>query len=210
MSEYLEEIREDFQSDDTLREHAPKLALLIGILFWLVVPQGIAVVLSQDALTANFPLLGTVGSVLLNLCMLAYAAALLKLKFASPLYQKAGLCSLAAFAINLVMVFLQASLLTTVLVLAVVAITLGLSYFELHGHAEILRDLDPVRSEKFRELWKMNITAHGAACGGMVLMMFVPFFGAIVLLTGLSGVVFVAIKKLIYLNRLWKLLRNYE
>ena len=99
---------------------------------------------------------------------------------------------------------------TLIEMLVVIAITLGADYFELHGHAELLRDVDPARSEQFRELWKMNITAHGAACGGMVLMMFVPFFGAIVLLTGLSGVVFVAIKKLIYLHRLWKLFRNYE
>jgi len=191
-------------------QQAPKIALLLGVLFWMVLPRGVAVLLGQEIFTSRLPILGTVGSVLGVICSLIYALVLLKLVFVSERYRFAGMCSLAASAINVVMLFMKASVVTTVLVLVVVAITLAADYFELHGHAELLDDEDPVQAENFRTLWKWNIGATGALAVGLLLLVFSPFIGVVTLLTGATGVVIVAVRKLIFLHRAWVTFRDYE
>ena len=208
--ERLEHRNMELQLHEKTVQDAPMLAMLLGILFWLVIPRGISIVLGQDVLTARLPMLGMVGAVLGSLCNLAYAIVLLKLAFASGKFRSAAMFALASWAINAVMLFMKASAVTTVLVLVVVAMTLVTDYFELHGHAELLEPVNPVQADAFRLLWKWNIAAMGAVLGGLILLVISPFFGIVMVLTGASGAVVVMIRKLICLNRAWKFFRDYE
>ena len=208
--ERLERRQRELQLQERTAAIAPRVAMLLGILFWLVIPRGVSVLLGQETLTARLPVLGMVASVLGSVCNLAYALVLLKLAFASGKYRSAAMCSLVSWGFNAIMLFMKASAVTTVLVVVVMAVTLVSDYFEFHGHGELLDPLHSAQADAFRMLWKWNIAATGAVMGGLILLVISPFFGIVTLLTGATGVVVVGVRKLICLNRAWKLFRDYE
>lgn len=90
-----------------------------------------------------------------------------------------------------------------------VALLIG-EYYEYRGHHELLEDVSPTLSEKWRILWKWYIGCFIALIGSIVVMFFSPVFGLMVSLTAAVVLIAVLVFKLVYLYRTAMVFRRWE
>lgn len=195
-------------------------ALLLGkwlwVLFWLAIPQALASLLMSSLFSSqSLPYL--LGQIMQVVYLLGCGLALLKLSSAMDRYRTAGICYLIAGAINIVFSIIPvpavgsglAALVSLVSLVSGIALLIG-EYHEYRGHNELLEDVNPALSVKWRILWKWYIGCFIALIGSIVVMFLSPVFGLMVSLTAAVVLVAVLVFKLIYLYRTAMVFRRWD
>ena len=200
------------------REDAAALAGRLKVLFWLVVPGTIAGFLSDEALSAHWPDLASLGEILGILCSVVYGLLLLSLAKVNGGYRAAGACTLFVVAAGVIVQVLggsgdphnvERSIALILTFLSGVAALVG-EYTECTSHAEVLEPVDLELSGKWRRLWKWYIGTYLGSVGSIVVVMIFGPLGLLVMLASIIGMMVVAILKLVYLWRTARAFREYE
>lgn len=197
-------------------EKAPLLGKWLWVLFWLAIPQALASLLMSSLFSSqSLPYL--LGQIMQVVYLLGCGLALLKLSSAMDRYRTAGICYLIAGAINIVFSIIPvpavgsglAALVSLVSLVSGIALLIG-EYHEYRGHNELLEDVNPALSVKWRILWKWYIGCFIALIGSIVVMFLSPVFGLMVSLTAAVVLVAVQVFKLIYLYRTAMVFRRWD
>lgn len=192
---------------------APVLGKWLWLLFWLIVPNTISGLLNQEFVTNALPWLRIPGSLLNTGCLLAYGLILLQLGSLEDGYRTAGICSLTAAAINLLIPFFTGSgetpPWTLILTLPAAAVALYGEYREFMAHSAVLVGVDNELSAKWEQLWKWYIGVFAALFGGLLVTFLIPILGLLVVMGSAIGMIVMSILKLVYLYRTAKLFREY-
>ena len=200
------------------REDAAVLAGRLWPLLWLVVPGTIAGFLSDEALSAHWPDLASLGEILGILCSVVYGLLLLSLAKVNGGYRAAGACTLFVVAAGVIVQVLggsgdphnvERSIALILTFLSGVAALVG-EYTECTSHAEVLEPVDLELSGKWRRLWKWYIGTYLGSVGSIVVVMIFGPLGLLVMLASIIGMMVVAILKLVYLWRTARTFREYE
>lgn len=199
--------------DRLLAQRAPVLGKWLWLLFWLIVPNTISGLLNQEFVTNALPWLRIPGSLLNTGCLLAYGLILMQLGSLEEGYRTAGICSLTAAAVNLLIPFFTGSgetpPWTLILTLPAAAIGLYGEYREFMAHSAVLTGVDSSLAENWEKLWKWYIGVFAALFGGLLVTFMIPILGLLVVLGSAIGMIVVSILKLVYLYRTAKLFREY-
>ena len=91
------------------REDAASLIWRLDALLWLVVPGTIAGLMSDEALSAHWPDLASLGEILGILCSVVYGLLLLSLAKVNGGYRAAGACTLFVVAAGVIVQVLTGS-----------------------------------------------------------------------------------------------------
>lgn len=189
-------------------EKAPFLSRWLWVLFWLVIPQSLASLLSGSILPAEYAGLLLLGQAFQLIYYLGCGLVLLKLSPLLSRYRTAGICYVAGGVVSaaaalfpvsddasgLAMAVSLASLLGTLALLAA-------EYQECMGHSELVEELNPDLSRQWRRLWKLFIGCYAALFVSVLLLFVSALLGLFVTLAGTLGLLAVMILKLIYLYR---------
>ena len=196
-------------------EKAPFLSRWLWVLFWLVIPQSLASLLSGNILPAEYDGLLLLGQAFQLIYYLGCGLVLLKLSPLLSRYRTAGVCYAAGGVVSaaaallpvsddaggLAMAVSLASLLGTLALLAA-------EYQECMGHSELVEELNPDLSRQWRRLWKLFIGCYAALFVSVLLLAFSALLALFVTLAGTLGLLAVMILKLIYLYRTTSLFRR--
>lgn len=199
-----------------LAEKAPFLGKWLWILFWLVIPQSLASLLTSD-LFAGQPVLSSLGQIMQLIYLLGCGLVLLKLSSQIARYRTAGIYFLVGGMINaafsIIPVPAAGSALAVwgslIIVAGGIFLMVG-EYHEYMGHSELLEGVDWELSDKWRKLWKWYIGCFIALLGSIVVITFSPFLGLLVTLAAIIGLLVVLIRKLVYLYRTAMIFRNWD
>lgn len=199
-----------------LAEKAPFLGKWLWILFWLVIPQSLASLLTSD-LFAGQPVLSSLGQIMQLIYLLGCGLVLLKLSSQIARYRTAGICFLVGGMINaafsIIPVPAAGSALAVwgslIIVAGGIFLMVG-EYHEYMGHSELLEGVDWELSDKWRKLWKWYIGCFIALLSSIVVITFSPFLGLLVTLAAIIGLLVVLIRKLVYLYRTAMIFRNWD
>lgn len=201
------------QRQVTLARQVPLYGKWLWILFWLVIPSTVAGLMGNETLGQTAPGIYVLGEILTALCSVAYGLILLKLAAEQDIYRTAGICSLIGGGLGFLMAILTRSFEKPVLILllAIPALIVGLvrEYNEYMGHSAIVEGLNNDLSQKWQNLWKWFLGCYAGLFGSLVVMVLIPFLGALGLLAAAIGILVVAILKLVYLYRTAKFFREY-
>lgn len=197
-------------------EKAPFLGKWLWILFWLVIPQSLASLLTSD-LFAGQPVLSSLGQIMQLIYLLGCGLVLLKLSSQIARYRTAGIYFLVGGMINaafsIIPVPAAGSALAVwgslIIVAGGIFLMVG-EYHEYMGHSELLEGVDWELSDKWRKLWKWYIGCFIALLGSIVVITFSPFLGLLVTLAATIGVLVIMIVKLVYLYRTAMIFRNWD
>lgn len=174
-------------------------------LFWLVIPNTIAGIMTNETIFKYFPSLFLPGSILQAVSTLAYGCILLKLSTEEYMYRIPGITTLICGAISAFLSLAIGSPNTDgaiLFTLPAAILSLVSEYTEISAHSCILADLDGALSENWSSLWKWRIGLYGALLGSVVLMLFGPLLALLsllVMLVASVGLVIISILKLVYL-----------
>ena len=200
------------------RETTASLVWRLDALLWLVVPGTIAGLMSDEALSAHWPDLASLGEILGILCSVVYGLLLLSLARVNGGYRAAGACTLFVVAAGVIVQVLggsgdphnvERSIALILTFLSGVAALVG-EYTECTSHAEVLEPVDLELSGKWRRLWKWYIGTYLGSVGSIVVVMIFGPLGLLVMLASIIGMMVVAILKLVYLWRTARTFREYE
>ena len=196
------------------REDAAVLAGRLWPLFWLIVPGTIAGLMSDEALSAHWPDLASLGEILGILCSVVYGLLLLNLAKVNGGYRAAGACTLFVVAAGVIVQVLTGSGdpymkdggAMMVALLSGVAALVG-ECAECTSHAEVLEPVDIALSQRWRRLWKWYIGAYLALFAGIFVTLLSAWLGLLVMTAATVGSLVVAILKLVYL---WRTARTFR
>ena len=200
------------------RETTASLVWRLDALLWLVVPGTIAGLMSDEALSAHWPDLASLGEILGILCSVVYGLLLLSLAKVNGGYRAAGACTLFVVAAGVIVQVLggsgdphnvERSIALILTFLSGVAALVG-EYTECTSHAEVLEPVDIALSQRWRRLWKWYIGAYLALFAGIFVTLLSAWLGLLVMTASTVGSLVVAILKLVYLWRTARTFREYE
>ena len=200
------------------REDAAALAGRLKVLFWLVVPGTIAGLMSDEALSAHWPDLASLGEILGILCSVVYGLLLLSLAKVNGGYRAAGACTLFVVAAGVIVQVLtgsedphnvERSIALILTFLSGVAALVG-EYTECTSHAEVLEPVDMALSQRWRRLMKWYVGLFLGTFAGILVALFSQWLGLLVMTASTVGSLVVAILKLVYLWRTARTFREYE
>ena len=196
-----------------IARRAQVLGKWLWILFWLIVPSEIAGLMTNENIGGMIPALYYPGQILGALCSLAYGIILLRLADQDDDYRAAGICSLIAGFVSVLIAFIagpgEAPGWTLLVTLPAAVVGLVGEYKELTAHAGVLGDADREQSEKWLRLRNWYIGMYGAMVGSLLALFIIPLLGALAILAAAIGLVVVSIVKLVYLYRTAKFFRAY-
>ena len=200
------------------REDAAVLAGRLWPLFWLIVPGTIAGLMSDEALSAHWPDLASLGEILGILCSVVYGLLLLSLAKVNGGYRAAGACTLFVVAAGVIVQVLggsgdphnvERSIALILTFLSGVAALVG-ECAECTSHAEVLEPVDMALSQRWRRLMKWYVGLFLGTFAGILVALFSQWLGLLVMTAATVGSLVVAILKLVYLWRTARTFREYE
>lgn len=209
--------RRKLEAEEAKKAAVAKRAVLLGqwlwVLFWLIIPGTIAGIMTQDSVVKLLPGLFLPGQILNAVVSVVYGLILIKISVVEDRYRTAGLCSMIASLITiLVAIFAgssgEANWTLLITLPASIAALVG-EYNEYMAHAIVLNDVDKELSENWRRLWKWYIGLFLGMFGCIFVTVIVPFLGLLVLLAVAVGLIVVDILKLVYLYKTAKCFREY-
>ena len=199
------------------RETTASLVWRLDALLWLVVPGTIAGLMSDEALSAHWPDLASLGELLGILCSVVYGLLLLSLAKVNGGYRAAGACTLFVAVAGIIIQSLgggdprnvERGIALILTLLAGVAALVG-EYTECTSHAEVLEPVDMALSQRWRRLMKWYVGLFLGTFAGILVALFSQWLGLLVITASTVGSLVVAILKLVYLWRTARTFREYE
>lgn len=196
-----------------MAKQAPLLGKWLWIIFWLIIPNSIASVLTNQTVVVYVPSLNVPGQIISAICSAAYGFFLLKLAPVENTYKKAGICVLVTAAVSVLVALLTgaAGTPTWTLILTIPATIMAWigEYHMFRANAAVLEGVDQELSEQWIKLWKWYIGFLLGMVGSIVIVLILPMIGVLALLAAAIGVLVVGIKKFVYLYRTAKTFREY-
>lgn len=210
----IKKIEAEKQRKAAIARRAPVLGKWLWILFWLIVPNIIAGLMSNETTAELAPALYIPGQILNGACSLAWGLILLKLGTEEDGYRTAGVCSLIAAAASLLTTAISGSQEAAgwTLIITIPAVVVGLvgEYHEFMAHSAVLTGVDNELAEKWEKLWKWYIIMMLSLLGSILVMLLAPVLGLLVVLAAAIGLIVVEILRLVYLYRTAKVFRKVE
>lgn len=195
---------------DELSEKAPLLGKWLWILFWMVIPQIIASIMTNTTVAEAVPGLQLPGTVQSTLCSLARGVILLQLAPINRRYKFAGWCGIVVAICNPIMSQMGDKLLLLIPAIPLLVVSFVAQYQEFYGHGEVLDGVDTDLAGKWRKLWNWYIGLFIAMFACIFLTILIPVIGMLGLIASLVGMIVVGITELVYLYRTANLFREYS
>ncbi len=196
-----------------IAQRAPVLGRWIWILFWLIIPDTVAAILTNKPVVGWLPSLLIPGQILGAVSLFAYGIILLRLTPYEERYSTAGICKLVGSLMNALLCipfFMKdAGWLLVFGLIAVVANPIS-QCFEFTAHRVVLSTLDNKLADKWTTLTKWYIGMYCVLLGTMVLPGLIPFIGALWVFAAAIGMVAVSVLKLVFLYITAKRFREYS
>ncbi|MBQ8238313.1 MAG: DUF3795 domain-containing protein [Oscillospiraceae bacterium] len=209
----IRRIEAEEQRKAAIAGRAPVLGKWLWILFWLIIPNEIAGLMTHEMAVEMVPALYIPGMILDVTVLTVYGVILLKLASEEERYRTAGICSLIANAASILIAVVSGGGETPTWTLLISLPASAASFFgvynECMAHSAVLTGVDNLLAEKWEKLWKWYIGLLCAMIGGIVVMLILPLLGVIAMLVSVIGTAVVGIVKLVYLYRTAQIFRNY-
>lgn len=184
----------------------------LWLLFWLIIPQVLANLMTNENILRWFPALKAWGQILDMLCLAVYSTVFLKLASEEKSYRITAICGFAAVAVRGIVFLIgghdAAESRTAIMLFPALVLALIAEYYEYAGHAAILQGVDFQLAENWKSLWKWYIGMFAAMLISSLVVLVSAGLGVAVLLAALIGSAIVNILKLVYLYRTVKLFRE--
>lgn len=194
-------------------QKVPFFGKWLGYLFWLLIVDIVASLLTNDAVVGRIPALRVPGQVLRAICFVAYSWILLKLSSREPEYRAGAICALINVAMSLVLAFVipvsQLLLWGLILVIPSVLLSLVQNYSIFTGHMEVFSGLEEELVGRWRTLRKWFVIVYCVLLASLLVAMIVPLLALLVTLVGTIGLLIVQIMELVWLYRSVQWLGNY-
>lgn len=192
------------------REKAKVLGKWLWLLFWLLIPNIIAGIMSNESLKPISPTMYYIGTILGIVVEIIYCIVLFMLRHVEKKYGRAAICTIVGVVLAAIGLVLMEELLVfaVLFMFATVAVSLAGSYFLYYGHAAVLEDFDVEFSEKWEKLWKWQIICLCGAVAGVCLL-FLWILGVLLVLASAIGIAVVSIVQMVYLYRMAVMFREY-
>lgn len=208
----LSSLRAEAQVKQEADQRAALMVKWYWILFWLVIPSTVASILNMDSFKESAPGVYLIGGVLSAVTTLVYGIVLQRLRNADKKYFTAGCCKVVVGGLSLLQVLVLGSIpalnVGATLISAIVSVCAV--HEEYTAHSDALSGVDNDLSEKWLALRKAYIILLSCTLGSIVLAIFAPVLGLLVLLAGTIGLGIASIVALVFLYRSGKALRHYN
>ena len=209
----IRKIEAEKQRKAMLVKRAEVMGKWLWIMFWLMIGANVPALLSNDYFAQHLPGLYLAGAICGLLFNLACCLILLKLGREYDGYRVAGILFLVGSVISalrgtITWVNPDANGLVLLSLPAAVA-NIAATYQEYIAHSAVLNGVDDVLSEKWGALWRWYIRCYLGMIGCVVLMIFAPVLGAILLIADVIAMLVMSIMKIVYLYRTAKIFREY-
>lgn len=203
--ERIEKLAAKAEADARNAERAPFLGKWFTILFWLIIPNIAASIMSS--LADFIPILHLPGMILSIAVSVAYGAILLLLSRENDGYRIAGICYFAATALSVIsdVFFADSIFIPIILSLLQLPLSIIYAYKEISSHAEVISGIDDELSEKWEKLFRLYVIALASMFGGLI----IPIIGAFITIAAAIALIVLSIRKLIYLYRTAQAFREY-
>lgn len=189
--------------------HAKLLGKWLWALFWLIVPDAVAALMTVDIVVERLPVLELPGTVLQTICSLAACAILVRLASVNRRYGIAGGFRVAVVVLNLLtMLDSVGTGMASVLGLASSVFGLLAMYNEFTAHSEVLFGLDYEMSHNWKTLWKWYIAVLIAPFVSVFSVLIGRILALILLVVSMIALVAVSIAELICLYKTAKKFRS--
>lgn len=198
------------EQKDALAARAPVIGKWLWLLFWMFIPNGIAGVLTNSTIAETIPALVFPGKLLDTICALAFGGIMLQLTAQDREYRIPGIFWMITGAIRLLDMVSQDTFVGLMIALAAAITGLVAMFKEFDAHSSILSNVDADLSEKWLVLRRWLIILYCGYFGGMVLMVLMPFLGALLSLAVSIGLIVVGILRIVYLYRTAQAFRYYS
>ena len=193
--------------------NVPLLAKWTNILFWLIIVSIVAKFLTSENVTNAVPVLAFTGQILNIAATAAYGVVLMKIASESMHYRNSAICCFITAVISVAVIPIsddtESFIAISVVIVSVVINMIGV-YYELMGHADVLRDVDRTLSDKWFKLWKWYVGTFFGMIGGTVLAVIIPLIGMIIVLASTIGTFVVSIVKIVYIYKMSKVFGKYS
>ncbi len=196
-----------------IARRAPVLGKWLSILFWLIIPNVVAALLTNETVAGWFPFLYIPGRALEAICSFAYGFILLRLTSQEDRYRTAGICMLVGGLVSVLMCFptffgdIWWRLILSLVMIVVNPIGI---HYEFTAHSVVLNTLDNKLADKWTTLAKWYIISYCVVIGGALLPALIPFVGVLVVLAADIALVVMSVLKLVYLYTTAKRFRDYK
>lgn len=180
-----------------------KCGKYLSYMFWLLIPNIISGILTNENLGGRSKTLFIIGTVIQIVCLIAYAFFLWQLQTEEELYRTGAIIYLAGVVWTLVnSLFLKTSSVVLSIVFGLIGLVISLAqiYFVYEAHSSIVEEIDPELSEKWMKLRKRYFIALGVVAASVVLL-FIPVLAGICAIVGAIMVAVMGILELVYLYR---------
>ncbi len=196
--------QEEAEHQASIRRRTPILGKWLWLLFWLLIPQIISELMTEDVVVQAIPALQTPGLVLRAVCLVAECFILYKLSALEERYKFAAICRFFGVALVLLAQVLagdEKAGWTLLLTLPASICGMVAVYNTYHAHAAAIGDFEGELAYKWERLWKWEIGALGVTLGAVILAAIAPLLGLLAMLAGLVGTLVVSILSMVYLYR---------
>lgn len=181
-----------------------KCGKYLSYLFWLLIPNIIAGLLTNQNLGGRSRALFIVGTVIHIVCLIAYAFFLWQLQTEEKFYRTAAIIYLAGAVWSVIddLILKNPQNIALSILFGLIGMAIGFAqiYFLYEAHSIITEDIDPELSEKWMVLRKRFFIAMGLVAAGVVLL-FIPVLAAICAIVGGIALIVMGILELVYLYR---------
>ena len=196
-----------------IAERAPVLGRWLWILFWLIIPDTVAALLTNKPVVGWVPGLLIPGQILGAVSLFAYGIILLRLTPYEERYRTAGIFKLVGALMNVlacIPFFMKDAGWLLVFGLIAVVVNPVSQCCEFTAHGVALSMLDNKLADKWTTLTKWYIGIYCVLIAAILLPALIPLIGALLVLAAAIGLVVVSIMKLVYLYGTAKRFRDYK
>lgn len=189
------------------------LAKWLNALFWLIIAANIADLFTGESVTKAAPLLSLAGQIIGIAANLIYGVILLKISSESSYYRKAAIYFFIIFVVGIVwMPISDGTAMLLEIPVSIVSIVIGMAgeYYEIRGHADVLRDVDNLRSEKWYRLWRWYVGILIGIIIGTVTAIVLPLLGLLIVLASTIGMLVVTVLKIVYIYKMAKVFLRWS
>jgi len=191
-----------------LARSAPVLAVWLWVLFWLIIPDVIASIMTNQTLSALIPNIALPGQLLTTASTVVHGLILIRLSTENRYYLSAGVYVLIAGVADFLAVVLVPPAWSALLTVPAAILALIATYKEFNAHSHALAGLNEELSAKWSVLWKWYIGMLCVVFAATLIAMLFPVLGALALLPASIALFVIGILQMVYLYKTAKTFRD--
>ena len=215
---FLQSRQTEASKRERLQKSAKNLGKLLWWLFLLVIPGTIAGIMTEDHIVAWIPWLNFPGIALQAVCTVFEGWILLKLQTEDPDYRTAGICRLISGGVAILIGILPSPDVSgwgLVISIPMLIVELIGTKREFSAHETVLQraeeqqpEYEDKLSQKWGKLWALYKYSVIGLFGGIVGMLLLPVFSALITLVSTVAMLVVSILQIVYLYQTANVFRD--